>query len=120
MVLLDALEDVVVSSVDTGPLFSRRRHTNLVLTRTYLLFVLTSLCVYTVLWGVTQWLQVARGMSSKEAGLLLLTMSALLTLLVRPISRRDLIRSTAPGRAPGRSIEEWAVGPPLLTAGCTG
>ncbi|MGW6483598.1 hypothetical protein ACWGDS_38060 [Streptomyces sp. NPDC055059] len=97
-----------------------RLATNLVLTRTYLLFVLTSLCVYTVLWGMTQWLQAARGMSSKEAGLLLLPMSALLAVLVRPISRRNLIRSTAPGRATGCSIEERSVGRPLLTAGCTG
>jgi len=67
--------------------------TNLALTRTYLRFALSSLCVYTVLYGLTQWLQAGRGMSAKEAGLLLLPMSALSALLARPLSRRNLIRT---------------------------
>ncbi|MEV4093055.1 MFS transporter [Streptosporangium saharense] len=62
------------------------------LTRTYLRFAVASLCVYTVLYGLTQWMQAERGVSSREAGLLLLPMSALSALLVRPISRRNLIR----------------------------
>ncbi|MFI0715602.1 MFS transporter [Streptomyces inhibens] len=66
--------------------------TNLALTRTYLRFAVASLCVYTVLYGLTQWLQAGRGMSSKEAGLLLLPMSALSALLARPISQRNLVR----------------------------
>ncbi|MBB4918259.1 MFS transporter [Streptosporangium saharense] len=62
------------------------------LTRTYLRFAVASLCVYTVLYGLTQWMQAERGVSSRAAGLLLLPMSALSALLVRPISRRNLIR----------------------------
>lgn len=67
--------------------------TNLALTRTYLRFALAGLCVYTVLYGLTQWLQAGRSMSSKEAGLLLLPMSALSALLARPISQRNLVRT---------------------------
>ncbi|MGW2021795.1 MFS transporter [Streptomyces decoyicus] len=66
--------------------------TNLALTRTYLRFALAGLCVYTVLYGLTQWLQAGRGLSSEKAGLLLLPMSALSALLVRPISQRNLVR----------------------------
>ncbi|WP_374210959.1 MFS transporter [Streptomyces sp. MCA2] len=53
---------------------------------------MAGLCVYTVLYGLTQWLQAGRGMSSEKAGLLLLPMSALSALLVRPISQRNLVR----------------------------
>ncbi|MGD9960804.1 MFS transporter [Nocardioides sp.] len=67
--------------------------TNLALTRTYLRYALTSLCAYTVLYGVTQWLQAGRGMSPQEAGLMLLPMSVLSALVAWPISRRNLVRS---------------------------
>jgi predicted MFS family arabinose efflux permease len=50
------------------------------------------LCVYTVLYGVTQWLQAGRGISAQETGLLLLPMSAVGAVLTRPISQRNLIR----------------------------
>lgn len=66
---------------------------NLALTRTYLRFGVVALCVYTVLYGVTQWLQAGRGMSSEEAGLLLLPMTAVSALVMRPISGRNLIRT---------------------------
>jgi hypothetical protein len=65
---------------------------NLPLTRTYLRFALAGLCVYTVLYGVTEWLEAARGMSSREAGLLILPMAAIAALVVGPISRRNLVR----------------------------
>ncbi|WP_240812576.1 MULTISPECIES: MFS transporter [unclassified Streptomyces] len=67
--------------------------TNLALTRTYLRFAISSLCVYTVLYGLTQWLQAGRSLSSKEAGLLLLPMSAVSVLIARPISQRNLVRT---------------------------
>lgn len=67
--------------------------TNLALTRTYLRFAIASLCVYTVLYGITQWLQAGRGTSSAQAGLLLLPMSALSALIARPVSRRNLVRA---------------------------
>lgn len=65
---------------------------NLALTGTYLRMALLSLCVYTVLYGISQWLEAARGISSQGAGLLLLPMSALSAIVVRPISRRNLLR----------------------------
>jgi MFS family permease len=66
--------------------------TNGALSRTYLRFGLTTLCAYSILYGLTQWLQAARGMSSREAGLLLLPMSIVSMLITRPVSRRNLVR----------------------------
>jgi nicotinamidase-related amidase len=65
---------------------------NLALTRTYLRGALTLLAFYTVLYGVTQWLEAAHGMSSREAGLVLLPMGILAALVSRPISARNLVR----------------------------
>jgi MFS family permease len=62
------------------------------LTRTYLRTALTLLGAYTVMYGVTQWLEAARGMSTEEAGLFLLPMGALSALVSRPLSRRNLVR----------------------------
>ncbi|MCW2872954.1 MFS transporter [Actinacidiphila oryziradicis] len=63
------------------------------LTRTYLRSALTLLGTYTVLYGVTQWMEAGRGFSTQEAGLLLLPMGALAALVSRPLSQRNLIRS---------------------------
>jgi len=65
---------------------------NLPLTRTYLRFALATFCLYTVLYGVTGWFEASRGMSSQEAGLLLLPTAAIGALVVVPISRRNLVR----------------------------
>jgi nicotinamidase-related amidase/MFS family permease len=65
---------------------------NLALTRTYLRFALATLCVYTVIYGVSQWLEAGRHLSARETGLLLLPMSGLSALLARPVSQRNLIR----------------------------
>jgi MFS family permease len=65
---------------------------NLPLTRTYLRFAVTTLCIYAVLYGVTQWLEAARGMSSQETGLLLLPMTAVGAVLAQPLSQRNLVR----------------------------
>jgi MFS family permease len=62
------------------------------LTRTYLRWALITLCIYTVLYGLTQWLQAIRGLSALKAGMLILPMSALSALVVRSISRRNLVR----------------------------
>jgi MFS family permease len=62
------------------------------LTRTYLRFALVGLCVYVVLYGITQWLEAARGMPALTAGLLLLPTSLISGIVVIPISRRNLIR----------------------------
>ena len=65
---------------------------NLALTLTYVRFALTMLCVYTVFYGITEWAEAGRGVSAREAGLLLLPMNALAVLLVPLISRRKLVR----------------------------
>jgi len=62
------------------------------LTRTYLRYALVALCVYVVLYGITQWLEAGRGMSALAAGLLLLPMSVISGVVIAPISRRNLVR----------------------------
>ncbi|MET7841095.1 MFS transporter [Streptomyces sp. NPDC005356] len=62
------------------------------LARTYLRSALTLLGAYTVMYGVTQWMESARGLSAQQAGLVLLPMGVLSALLTRPLSRRNLIR----------------------------
>jgi len=62
------------------------------LSRTYLRYGLTTLCAYTVLYGLTQWMQAAHGISSRETGMLLLPMSIISMLISRPISQRNLVR----------------------------
>jgi MFS family permease len=65
---------------------------NLALSRTYVRFALTTLCLYTVLYGVTQWLQATRGFGAETAGLLIVPMSALSAVLSLPIARHNLLR----------------------------
>jgi MFS family permease len=62
------------------------------LSRTYARFTLITLCIYTVLYGVTEWITAARGTSALEAGLLILPMSVLSALVVGPVSKRNLVR----------------------------
>jgi hypothetical protein len=50
------------------------------------------LCVYAIAYGITQWLEAARGMSADATGLLLLPMTAVGAIVARPIARRNLIR----------------------------
>ena len=49
--------------------------------------------MYTVLYGVTQWLQAGRGMSALEAGLIQLPMSAVSGFIARPVSSKNLLRT---------------------------
>ena len=67
--------------------------TNRALTRTYLRFAVTMLCIYTVFYGVTQWMKAGRGLSSMATGLVLLPMSVLSGVIARPVSRRNLLRT---------------------------
>ncbi|MFI6545000.1 MFS transporter [Streptomyces prunicolor] len=62
------------------------------LTRTYLRQALSLLGTYTVMYGVTQWMEAAHGFSTVTAGLLLLPMGAVSALLSHPLARRNLIR----------------------------
>jgi MFS family permease len=66
---------------------------NLALTRTYLRWAILCLCAYTILYGLTQWLQAGRGLSALDAGLLLLPMSAVAGVIARPVSRKNLLRA---------------------------
>jgi MFS family permease len=70
----------------------RMLYSNLALSRTYARFALITLCIYTVLYGVTEWISVARGTSALEAGLLILPMSVISALVVGPVSKRNLVR----------------------------
>lgn len=60
------------------------------LCRTYLRWGLTTLCIYTVIYGVPQWLQSARALSARDTALLLLPMMIVAGLIMQPISRRNL------------------------------
>src|SRR5258708_24318712 len=55
------------------------------LTRTYLRFGLTLLGVYVVLYGVTQWMEAARGLAPEPAVLALLPMGAVPALVAHPV-----------------------------------
>jgi MFS family permease len=65
---------------------------NRALTSTYLRFGLVSLCVYVVLYGLTQWNEAVLGLTETEAGLLLLPMTLISGLVISPVSRRNLVR----------------------------
>jgi MFS family permease len=65
---------------------------NLALTRTYLRFGLAMLCVYIVLYGLTQWAEAVRGLSESESGLLMLPMTLVSVVVISPVSRRNLVR----------------------------
>lgn len=64
---------------------------NLPLTRTYLRNALTLLGTYVILYGLTQWIEVARGLSAYEAGLVLIPMGVLSAVSARVVSRRQAI-----------------------------
>ncbi|WP_416960675.1 MFS transporter [Streptomyces sp. Agncl-13] len=77
----------------TGPFFDfRGLAANGALARTYLRQALSLLGTYTVMYGVTQWMEAAHGFSTVTAGLLLLPMGAVSALLSHPLARRNLIR----------------------------
>jgi MFS family permease len=65
---------------------------NRALTSTYVRYGLVLLCVYVVLYGLTQWNEAVLGLSETEAGLLLLPMTLVSGLVISPISRRNLVR----------------------------
>jgi len=77
---------------DTPFLDIRMLASNKALTRTYLRFGLAMLCLYVVLYGITQWMETVRGLSETEAGLITLPMTLISGLVVSPVSRRNLVR----------------------------
>jgi MFS family permease len=66
---------------------------NRALTSTYVRYGLVLLCVYVVLYGITQWVETVRGLSETDAGLLLLPMTLVSGLVIAPVSRRNLVRA---------------------------
>jgi predicted MFS family arabinose efflux permease len=65
------------------------------LTNTYVLFGLVMLCQYVVLYGVTQWIEAARGYSELSSGLLLLPMTVVSGVVIAFVSRRNMVRGPA-------------------------
>ena len=67
---------------------------NLALVRTYVRYGLTLLGVYVVIYGLTEWIEAARGLSAYEAGLLLIPMGLLSAVTARVVSRRQGLRGS--------------------------
>ena len=67
--------------------------TNRPLILTYVRFALATLCVYTVMYGVTQWLEIDKNISSSDAGFIILPMSLISIVLAWPVSRLNLVRT---------------------------
>jgi MFS family permease len=62
------------------------------LTTTYLRMCLTSLSIYCVLYGVSQWLEEGKNLSATNAGLVVLPMTAVAAIVTTPVARRGLVR----------------------------
>jgi MFS family permease len=91
--VLVAVPTIVWELRKTAPFFDfRSLAANGALARTYLRQALTLLGVYSVLYGMTQWMEAAHGMSTVAAGLLLLPMGAVSALLSWPLASRNLVR----------------------------
>ena len=88
---------------------------NVALTSTYLRFGLAMLCIYVVLYGVTQWVESVRGISESQTGLLLLPMTLVSGLVISPVSRRNLVRG--PMLAAALTCVLGSAGVLLLSAG---
>ena len=66
--------------------------THRALTRTYLRCALGALCVYTVLYGLTQWLEAGRALSPTGSGAASPADGRPLRVIAQPISPRNLVR----------------------------
>ena len=62
------------------------------LQRTYLRQVLVSLASYSVLYGVSQWMELGRGLDASQVGLILLPLTVVSIILARVISGRGWVR----------------------------
>jgi len=67
---------------------------NLALTRTYVRMALITFGIYTVLYGMSQWLEDGRGLSAYETGLLTMPMALVAAITGRVVSKRNLIRGS--------------------------
>ncbi|MFD7752005.1 MFS transporter [Streptomyces sp. NPDC059757] len=113
--VLAAVPTVMWELRKTAPFFDfRGLAANGALARTYLRQALTLLGVYSVMYGMTQWMEAAHGFSTVGAGLLLLPMGAVSALLSRPLARRNLVRG--PLIASAATMLLGSVGIMLLTS----
>jgi MFS family permease len=79
----------------SNPFFDvRLLASNMPLSRTYLRNGLTLLGVYVILYGLTQWIEAARGLSAYEAGLALIPMGALSAITAGISARHVRLRLT--------------------------
>jgi predicted MFS family arabinose efflux permease len=62
------------------------------LQRTYLRQILVSLATYSVLYGVSQWMELGRGLNASQVGLILLPLTVVSIILARVISGRGWVR----------------------------
>ena len=65
---------------------------NRALSRTYVRNAVTMLGGYSVMYGLTLWLQEAKGLSATSAGFVMVPMTAVAVIITRPVSRRNLVR----------------------------
>ncbi|WP_173745301.1 MFS transporter [Actinoplanes sp. TFC3] len=70
----------------------RLLRSNGALTRTYLRQLCTQLVMYSLMYGVTQWLQDGKGLSAALAGLVMLPMTGMSALVTAPVARRNVVR----------------------------
>jgi MFS family permease len=63
------------------------------LTRTYVRFGLANLCLYVVLYGITEWIEAVRGLSETQAGLITLPMTLASGVIIASVSRLNLVRT---------------------------
>jgi MFS family permease len=64
------------------------------LSRTYIRLAGLTLCVYTRLYGLTEWLEAAKVLNFSTAGLLILPMSIISAVVAALVSRRNMVRSS--------------------------
>ena len=62
------------------------------LRRTYLRQLCTQLVMYSLMYGVTQWVQDGKGLSAAAAGLVMLPMTGMSALVTAPVARRNVVR----------------------------
>ncbi len=77
----------------TSPLVDLRLlRSNGGLTRTYVRQLCTQLVMYSLMYGVTQWVQDGKGLSAALAGLVMLPMTGMSALVTAPVARRNAVR----------------------------
>ncbi|AGL14820.1 major facilitator superfamily MFS_1 [Actinoplanes sp. N902-109] len=77
----------------TSPLVDLRLlRSNSALTRTYVRQLCTQLVMYSLMYGVTQWVQDGKGLSAALAGLVMLPMTGMSAVVTAPVARRNVVR----------------------------